>query len=82
MLKMKPTELPEDELKALAREWRARALRGEMEARGIAHELEREVRRRFPTFSARDSKHTLDMRPFDCRQQETRSHLKFWWSSQ
>jgi len=40
-------ELQDDELISQAREWRRRALRGEKDARGIAHELEREVRRRF-----------------------------------
>lgn len=40
-------ELNDDELLAQAREWRTRALRGEKDARGIAHELEREVRHRF-----------------------------------
>ncbi|QHE89218.1 hypothetical protein [Hydrogenophaga sp. BPS33] len=39
-------ELQDEELMAQAREWRQRALRGEKDARGIAHELEREVRRR------------------------------------
>ena len=41
-------ELQDDDLLAYAREWRQRALRGEKEARGLAHELECEVRRRFP----------------------------------
>ena len=41
-------ELQDDDLLAQAREWRQRALRGEKDARGFAHELEREVRRRFP----------------------------------
>lgn len=40
-------ELQGEELIAQAREWRQRALRGEREARGMAHELEREARRRF-----------------------------------
>lgn len=40
-------ELSDEELKAQARDWRKRALHGEKEARGMAHELEREVRRRF-----------------------------------
>lgn len=40
-------ELQDEELSAQAREWRQRALRGERYARGMAHELEREVRRRF-----------------------------------
>lgn len=39
--------LPDDELLAQATEWRHRALRGEKDARGFAHELEREARRRF-----------------------------------
>jgi hypothetical protein len=40
--------LQDDELMAQARDWRQRALRGEKNARGFAHELECEVRRRFP----------------------------------
>ncbi len=50
--KMKPSmdirELHDDDLLAQAKAWRQRALRGEKDARGFAHELEREVRRRFP----------------------------------
>ncbi len=46
---MEPQELQDEELIAQARAWRQRALRGERDARGIAHELEREVRRRFGT---------------------------------
>jgi len=41
-------ELQDEALVAQAREWRLRALRGEKGARGLAHELECEVRRRFP----------------------------------
>lgn len=41
-------ELQDDDLLARARAWRQRALRGEKDARGFAHELECEVRRRFP----------------------------------
>lgn len=41
-------ELQDEALVAQAREWRQRALRGEKDARGLAHELECEVRRRFP----------------------------------
>ncbi len=44
---MDARELQDEELVAQAREWRQRALRGERDARGVAHELEREVRRRF-----------------------------------
>jgi len=48
VLTMDLRELQDDDLLAQAREWRQRALRGEKDARGFAHELEREVRRRFP----------------------------------
>lgn len=48
VLAMDIRELQDDELIAQAREWRQRALRGEKDARGFAHELECEVRRRFP----------------------------------
>lgn len=41
-------ELQDEALVAQARHWRLRALRGEKDARGLAHELECEVRRRFP----------------------------------
>lgn len=44
--------LQDDELVAQAHAWRQRALRGEKHARGPAHELEREVRRRFGTPAA------------------------------
>jgi hypothetical protein len=44
---MEVQELQDEELIAQAREWRHRALRGERDARGMAHELECEVRRRF-----------------------------------
>ena len=43
---------------AQAREWRLRALRGEKAARGMAHELEREVRRRFGNPKA-DARHVI-----------------------
>ena len=54
---MEIQELQDDELMTQARQWRLRALRGEKEARGVAHELEREVRRRFgnPKTKAQDS---------------------------
>ena len=38
--------LPDEELGAQATEWRRRALQGELHARGIAHQLEAELRRR------------------------------------
>lgn len=50
---MNAQELQDDELTSQAREWRRRALRGEKDARGIAHELEREVRHH--RFGARET---------------------------
>jgi hypothetical protein len=38
--------LSNDELAALATQWRSRALHGDASANGRAHELERELRRR------------------------------------
>ncbi len=55
---MEIQELQDDELMTQAREWRLRALRGEKEARGTAHELEREVRRRFGNPKT-DAQHVL-----------------------
>lgn len=46
---MEIQKLQDEELIAQAREWRRRALRGERDARGKAHELELEVRHRFGT---------------------------------
>lgn len=45
-------DLPDEDLVANAKEWRQRALRGDKDAHGLAHELERELRRRFPRDSA------------------------------
>lgn len=55
---MEIQELQDEELMAQAREWRLRALRGEKEARSMAHELEREVRRRFGNPQA-ETQHSL-----------------------
>lgn len=55
---MEISELDDESLMAQAREWRLRALRGEREARGHAHELEREVRRRaLPQVSSDPTRH-------------------------
>jgi len=56
---MEIREPQDEELMAQAREWRVRTLRGEKEARGMAHELEREVRRRFGNPKA-DAHHVLN----------------------
>ena len=65
--------LTDEELGALASEWRKKALQGELHARGIAHEFETEMRRRAGApFTNYD---TLDLRPL-----ETRSAPRRWWS--
>lgn len=43
---IQPEQLSDEDLAREAVEWRRRALHGEQEARGIAHELEREIIRR------------------------------------
>jgi len=43
--------LSDEDLAALAAQWRVRALRGERDANGRAHELEREIRRRSAALS-------------------------------
>lgn len=66
-------ELPDEVLSAMAIEWRRKALEGELHARGIAHELETELRRRAGApFTNYD---TLDLRPL-----ETRSMPRRWWT--
>lgn len=63
--------LNDEQLDALASEWRRKALQGDLLARGIAHELETEMRRRAGApFLNYD---TLDMRPLE---QRTAPH---WW---
>ena len=65
-------EWPDEALSALATEWRKKALEGDPQARGIAHELETELRRRAGApFTNYD---TLDMRPL-----EKRSEQLYWW---
>jgi len=49
--------LPDEELGAWAIEWRRRALQGDLHARGVAHQLEAELRRR-----------AGDLRPLEHRQ--------------
>ena len=72
---IEPTQLPDPELSRLAMEWRSRALHGDLGARGIAHELESELRRRngarFPAFD------TLDMRSLESRQKRP-LQWRFW----
>lgn len=73
-LMMELEALPDAELGARAAEWRKRALQGEWEARGVAHQLEAELRRRagsaFPAYD------TLDLRPLEAKQKTGR---RWWW---
>ncbi len=76
---MTPQDLQDHELMIQAHEWRARALRGEKQARGIAHALEREIRRRFPSPSNDTVYDTLDLRPLEQRREAAqRPAWKFW----
>lgn len=65
-------KLPDAELASMAALWRQRALQGDLSARGVAHELEAELRRRsgipFPDYD------TLDLRSLEQRRQRTS-----WW---
>ncbi|MET3497082.1 hypothetical protein [Variovorax boronicumulans] len=65
-------ELPDEVLSAMAVEWRRKALEGDLHARGIAHELETELRRRAGAPFARYD--TLDMRPLGMR-----TARRPWW---
>ncbi|MGJ7542304.1 hypothetical protein [Variovorax sp. LT1R16] len=68
-------KLPDEELGRRAAEWRKRALHGDLHARGMAHELETELRRRngapFPAYD------TLDMRSLESKQKRP-SRWAFW----
>ena len=66
------TELNDDDLTRYAQEWRQRALRGDKEARGVAHALETELRRRGQTTSP--APFELDTRPAPLRRP-----AKPWW---
>lgn len=64
--------LPDADLGALASEWRRRALQGDLHARGVAHQLEAELRRR--AGALRPDYEVLDLRPLEHRQRQKR-----WW---
>lgn len=64
-------KLPDEELGQHAAEWRRRALAGDLHARGIAHQLEAELRRRSAAvFTSYD---TLDLRSLEGKQRGA------WW---
>jgi len=66
-------ELPDEALSTMAIEWRRKALEGDLHARGIAHELETELRRR--AGAPFTNYYTLDLRPL-----ESRTARRRWWS--
>lgn len=69
--------LSDEELGALASEWRLKALRGELHARGFAHEFEAQLRQRAGAARATPSQtnvDALDLRPLDLRMPRRR-----WW---
>ena len=63
--------LPDEELGAHAVEWRKRALQGDRNARGIAHEFETELRRR--AGAVLQNYDALDLRSLEI------SHQRRWW---
>lgn len=66
-------DLSDDDLTLHAQEWRQRALRGDRSARGVAHALETELRRRGVRSFAQTSPVNLDTRPVTLR------NLRPWW---
>ena len=64
--------LTDEELGVLASEWRMKALQGDLHARGIAHEYEREMRRR--AGAPLTNYDTLDLRSLEMRTAKRR-----WW---
>lgn len=71
-------KLNDDELATSARDWRLRALRGEKDARGMAHELEREVRRRAALRIDDDIAPTQQAPSLEMTEQAPRRAWKFW----
>lgn len=68
-------KLSDEELRRRAAEWRRRALQGDLYARGIAHELETEVRRRNGKLPLRFD--SLDTRSLESKEKQSRWG-RFW----
>lgn len=75
---MEINELPDDELMAQAREWRLRALRGEKDARGMAHELERELRQRTRLQAGNEGSVAQGRAALPMRRESSRPAWRFW----
>jgi hypothetical protein len=69
-------DLSDEDLTLHAQEWRQRALRGDKSARGVAHALETELRRRGVGIGAQTTPADLDTRPITLR--NPRPWWKFW----
>ena len=67
-------QFTDDELLAQAHDWRRRALHGDKNARGMAHAMETEIRRRVG--NPKTSFAALDTRPLAARSQ--RAWWRFW----
>ncbi len=66
--------IPEDELMALAQQWRREALRGSKDARGTAHFYESELRRRRKSEAG-----VLTDAALDTRSLAPRVESRPWW---
>lgn len=75
---MDTQDLQDEKLAALAREWRQRALRGEKDARGMAHELERAVRYRFSSSQNEALRPLPVVRRLAVLQQKPERRWKLW----
>ncbi|MNR61338.1 hypothetical protein D3C85_1830680 [compost metagenome] len=71
------SELNDDEVRGQATEWRARALRGDKSAGGIAHLLEKELHRRQGFGYRPADADVLDTRPLELLHERRSSHA--WW---
>lgn len=78
MFLMEISEINDDELLEQARQWRLKALRGDKDARGIAHELECEVRRRWRRKNTSGADVPLDTRSLQARERGSRRAWSVW----
>lgn len=69
---MERKTLPDEKLGVRAADWRKRALQGDLRARGVAHELEVELRRRIGAPSP-------NYDDLDLRSLALRTYRRRWW---
>ena len=75
---MNTQDLQDEELVTLAHKWRQRALRGDKNARGIAHELESAVRHRFGPAQDEAVRPLPETGRLAFFQQTQKRHWKLW----